>query len=206
MVRRVPALRKEELRSLAAIGALNFIEQQQSHRREALWHSEAAVRPVGPLLEELPPAAEQSPLIPMTMEERLNADYLGTGLSIGKHPIALRREELNRMRVVPAAMLHSIGDGRWVRIAGSVICRQRPGTAKGFVFLSLEDETGISNVIVTPDTFEANKPVLVGAPYLLIDGVLQNQQNNGFRAGAQGGGAAIRPGDRGIARFSLNSE
>ena len=81
------------------------------------------------------------------------------------------------MKVVPAAALRHLRDGQWVRIAGSVICRQRPGTAKGFVFLSLEDETGISNAIVTPDVFDTNKLNIVNSPYVLVDGVLQNQQN-----------------------------
>jgi error-prone DNA polymerase len=90
--------------------------------------------------------------------------------------MALRRDELTQRGVLSATELKQSRDGEWVRIAGSVICRQRPGTAKGFVFLSLEDETGISNAIVTPDLFDANKLVLVSAPYLLIEGVLQNQQ------------------------------
>jgi error-prone DNA polymerase len=179
LVRRVPELSKDELRSLAEIGALNFIEPERtSHRRDALWHAESAMRPAGPLLENANEArAEQAPLEPMNIEERLNADYRCTGLTIGSHPMALRRAELNAMKVVSAEGLKRMHDGQWVRIAGSVICRQRPGTAKGFVFLSLEDETGISNAIVTPDVFDQNKLTIVGSPYLLIDGVLQNQQN-----------------------------
>jgi error-prone DNA polymerase len=97
-------------------------------------------------------------------------------LTVGRHPLALRREQLNAMRIVPAAALSGLADGRRVRTAGCVICRQRPGTAKGFVFLSLEDETGISNAIVTPDLFDRYKTTLVSAPYLLVEGVLQNQQ------------------------------
>jgi error-prone DNA polymerase len=113
----------------------------------------------------------------MTLEERMNADYRGTGLTVGRHPMALRREQLNAMQIIPAAALANGRDGQWVRIAGSVICRQRPGTAKGFVFLSLEDETGISNAIVTPDVFDANKLNIVNSPYVIVHGVLQNQQN-----------------------------
>jgi error-prone DNA polymerase len=118
-----------------------------------------------------------APLAQMTLHERVAADYRGTGLTVGRHPMALRREEMNAMRVTPAAELDRIPDGQWVRIAGSVICRQRPGTAHGFVFLSIEDETGISNAIVTPDLFDTYKTDLVNAPYLLVEGVLQNQQN-----------------------------
>lgn len=177
LVRRVPELSKEELRNLAEIGALNFIDaSRKSHRRDALWQSEAALRPAGPLLERVAPSVELAPLAQMSIEERVNADFRGTGLTIDKHPMAIRRAELDAMRVVPAAALAKRGDGYWVRTAGCVICRQRPGTAKGFVFLSLEDETGISNAIVTPDIFEANKHTLVSAAYLLIEGVLQNQQ------------------------------
>jgi error-prone DNA polymerase len=177
LVRRVPTISKEELRDLAEIGALNFIDgARRSHRRDALWQSEAALRRTGPLLEPLQPCAEATPLAAMTTEERVTADFRGTGLTVGRHPMALRRDELAQRGVLSATELRHSRDGEWVRIAGSVICRQRPGTAKGFVFLSLEDETGISNAIVTPDLFDANKLVLVSAPYLLIEGVLQNQQ------------------------------
>jgi error-prone DNA polymerase len=177
LVRRVPEMSKEELRDLAEIGALNFIDGgRRSHRRDALWQSEAALRVTGPLLEPLQPNAEATPLAAMTREERVTADFRGMGLTVGRHPMALRRDELTQRGVLSATELKQSRDGEWVRIAGSVICRQRPGTAKGFVFLSLEDETGISNAIVTPDLFDANKLVLVSAPYLLIEGVLQNQQ------------------------------
>ena len=86
----------------------------------------------------------------MNTEERLWADYRGTGLTIGRHPMAYRRAEMNALGVTRAADLARVPDGRLVRIAGSVIVRQRPGTAKGFVFLSMEDETGIMNAIVDP--------------------------------------------------------
>jgi error-prone DNA polymerase len=177
LLRRVPELHKDELRNLAEVGALNHIQpSRESHRRDALWRAEAAVRPAGPLLEELPPVAEESPLAAMTLPERLNADFRGTGLTVGRHPMALRRAELDAMDVMPAGRLKHVADGRYVRIAGSVICRQRPGTAKGFVFLSIEDETGIANVIVIPDLFDEFKLELVTAPYLLVEGVLQNLQ------------------------------
>jgi error-prone DNA polymerase len=111
----------------------------------------------------------------MTIEERVNADFRGTGLTIGKHPLAYRREELNNLGVTRAIDLRKIRNGVWIRIAGWVIVRQRPGTAKGFLFLSMEDETGIANVIVTPKVYDNNRLVLVKEPLLLIDGVLQNQ-------------------------------
>jgi error-prone DNA polymerase len=173
-VRRIPELNKDELRNLAEIGALNNV--QRGHRRDALWHAEAARRMAGPLLETVAPPAGVAPLKAMTREERVAADFRGTSLTVGRHPLALKRAELDAMRVIRASDLHACSDGRWVRTAGCVICRQRPGTAKGFVFLSLEDETGVSNAIVTPDLFEIYKTTLVSAPYLFVEGVLQNQQ------------------------------
>jgi error-prone DNA polymerase len=88
--------------------------------------------------------------------------------------MAYRRAEMNALGVTPAAALAHVPDGRLVRIAGSVIVRQRPGTANGFVFLSMEDETGIMNAIITPPTFDRFKFEVLGEPFLVIDGVLQN--------------------------------
>jgi error-prone DNA polymerase len=117
-----------------------------------------------------------SPLAPMNPVERLQADFGNTGLSIGAHPMRFHREALNRMRVLPASSLKNTADGRAVRVAGAVICRQQPGTAKGFVFLSMEDETGIANVIFKPDVFQRLRVTILSNPYLLIDGILQNQR------------------------------
>jgi error-prone DNA polymerase len=129
---------------------------------------------VGPLLEPQEELGEGSPLAPMDTEERLWADYRGTGLTIGRHPMAHRRAEMNALGVTRAADLARLPNGRLVRIAGCVIVRQRPGTAKGFVFLSLEDETGVFNVILDPKTFDRFKFVVLGERFLLIDGALQN--------------------------------
>jgi error-prone DNA polymerase len=117
-----------------------------------------------------------SPLLPMTLEERIIADYDGTGLTIGPHPMSLRRSELALRGVLRASDLPRGRSGRRVRVAGAVITRQRPGTAKGFVFLTLEDETGIANVIVRPDLFVERRSVIVGEPYLLVEGTLQIQE------------------------------
>ena len=111
----------------------------------------------------------------MSLSERVQADYDGTGLTIGPHPMALVRASLVTRGVLRARDLLRERTGRRVQVAGAVIVRQRPGTAKGFVFLSLEDETGVANVIITPDVFQANKAVIVGEPYLIVEGLLQNQ-------------------------------
>jgi error-prone DNA polymerase len=173
LVRRVPGLRKSELRMLAEVGALNSLG---GHRRDALWEAERALRPAGPLFESVEAAEPPSPLAPMTAPERIRADFFGTGVTIGPHPMKLYREGLRKRGVVAAEDLQYEKHGRLVRVAGCVICRQRPGTAKGFMFLSLEDETGIANAIVEPDLFDAFRETLVTAPYLLVEGILQNQQ------------------------------
>ena len=111
----------------------------------------------------------------MDDDERLQADYAGMGLTIGPHPMALRREEMALRGVLRACDLSKTKDGRRVRVAGMVITRQRPGTAKGFVFLTLEDETGISNVIIRPDLFDRERMTVIRRPFLIVDGVLQHQ-------------------------------
>jgi error-prone DNA polymerase len=111
----------------------------------------------------------------MTEAERLVADYAGTGLTIGRHPMALRRDELATRGILRAGDLRTERQGRRVRVAGMVITRQRPGTAKGFVFLTLEDETGVANIIVRPDLFARDRLLIVEEPFVVVDGVLQNQ-------------------------------
>jgi len=173
LVRRT-GLRRDELTTLADIGALNAFTHE---RRSALWQVERAVRPAGELLERNPmPSPARSPLPVMDDQERLQADYAGTGLTIGPHPVALRRDDLAMRGVLRASDLPQARDGRRVRVAGMVITRQRPGTAKGFVFLTLEDETGISNVIVRPDLFDRERLTVIRQPFLLVEGVLQNQE------------------------------
>ena len=203
LTRRVPELRKDELTTLAEIGALNSIssfefqvsskskdsrlETRNSklpcppHRRDALWQVERAVRTPGPLLEELPeelPAtAAATPLHAMNHEERLVADFRGTGLTVGPHPMAYRRVQMQAQGIYRALDLANIPNGRRIRIGGCVIVRQRPGTAKGMMFLSLEDETGIANAIIAPDLLHKNRMVLISERFLMIEGVLQNQDN-----------------------------
>ncbi len=212
LTRRVPELRKDELTTLAEIGALNSVASRQYpvlsknfviptpermrgaeesgdskpqtrnsklkfHRRDALWQVERAVRASGPLLENQPEPDSPSPLQPMNQEERLVADFHGTGLTVGPHPMAYRRAWLNAMGIRRASELRDIPSGKRLRIGGCVIVRQRPGTAKGFVFLSLEDETGVANAIITPDLFHQNRLLLASERFLAIEGILQNQDN-----------------------------
>jgi error-prone DNA polymerase len=244
LVRRVPELRKDELTTLGAIGALNSIgflqdrsprrnrgteknkkvknhffadevvlsnqaefadtnslsqdtfqlitndppaesdsvspclrSEKKLHRRDALWQIERAVRYPGPLIEQLPEPDSPSPLQIMTHEERLVADFRGTGLTTGPHPMAYRRTEMNRLGIRRACDLSQIPNGQHVRIGGCVIARQRPGTARGFVFLSLEDETGIANAIITPDLLQKNRVLVISERFLLVEGTLQNLDN-----------------------------
>jgi len=187
---RVPELRKNELTTLAEIGALNTIVnsplrlrgEKPFHRRDALWQVERAVRWSGPLLDELPedelPGINAgSPLAAMTREERLVADFRATGLTVGPHPMQYRREDMKRMGIYSARDLAHLPNGRRLRIGGCVIARQRPGTAKGMMFLSLEDETGIANAIVAPDLLQKNRVLLISERFLMVEGILQNQDN-----------------------------
>jgi error-prone DNA polymerase len=178
LVRRVPELQKRELILMAEVGALNFLNpDDRFHRRDALWQVERACRRTGPLLENIEEADRSSPLAQMTSEERLVADFHGTGMTVGPHPMAYYRDVMNAAGVLRAIDLANARNGTYVRVAGAVIARQRPGTAKGFVFLSLEDESGISNAIITPDVFEQNRFTVVSGRFLLIEGRLQHVDN-----------------------------
>jgi error-prone DNA polymerase len=177
LAHRVPLLNRKELVLLARIGALNPLERVE-HRRDALWQVEEAGRPVGPLLRGIvrtPQANSQStPLVAMTTDERLTADYSGVGLTTGPHPMAYHRSTLCANNILSATDLFACRNNASIRIAGCVIARQRPGTAKGFVFLSLEDETGIANIILTPDVFERDRLIVTRNRFLLIAGTVQN--------------------------------
>jgi error-prone DNA polymerase len=178
---RVPLLNRKELTLLARIGALNQLGSI-AHRRDALWQVERAGKLEGPLLRQQSEWLREDaddlsslPLHAMTTAERLVADYAGTGLTVGRHPMHYRRVELSGHHVLSAAELRACQDGQFVRAAGCVIARQRPGTAKGFIFLSMEDETGIANVIITPDLYERDRVVVTRSKFILAEGLLQNQ-------------------------------
>lgn len=179
LAERVLSLNRKELTRLAQIGALNQLDGID-HRRDALWQVERAGKPEGPLLrdgESLREDSDARPLQQMNVEERLVADYAGTGLTVGKHPMHYRRAELRRSNILSAQDLRLRWDGEFVRVAGCVIARQRPGTAKGFIFISMEDETGIANVIVTPDLYDRDRLVVTRSKFLLVEGPLQNHDN-----------------------------
>ena len=176
LINRVPILNRSNLAQLARIGALNWLDGIE-HRRDAIWQIEQASRAVGPLLKQgsRTERTEASPLRRMQVEERLVADYAGTGLTVGHHPMAYRRAELQKMGILSANELRQHPDGAYVCAAGAVIARQRPGTALGFIFLSMEDETGISNVIIHPDLYERDRRIVTSGKFLKVYGKLQNQ-------------------------------
>jgi error-prone DNA polymerase len=164
-------LSSEQLERLAHVGALASLGLS---RREALWQVSEVAGRRGPLFADLPPESV-SPLEEMSPLEETVADYAGLHLTTGPHLMAYVRPELDRSGVVAAAALEDIDDGTIVRVAGAVIVRQRPGTAKGFVFLTMEDETGMVQAIIRPDLFLKHRAFLVSTPVLLVEGPLQKQ-------------------------------
>ena len=165
-------LKKNELDFLAELGALNSLNPEM-HRREALWQIEKAWKPKGLLFEQQEDALESGPLAAMTPLERLDADYRGSSMTVGPHPMHYLRQALDDPSVLRSSELASRGNGHRVRVAGAVITRQRPGTAKGFCFLTLEDETGVSNLILTPPIFQDHRAVVMNETFILAEGVLQ---------------------------------
>jgi error-prone DNA polymerase len=175
---RAPQLTKPDLRMLATVGALNTIATDngvKSHRRDALWQVEKYGSRVPRLLEGLVEQDKTLPLKPMEVEERLVADFYGTGLTVGPHPMAYRRERLRQMGIVSAAELKNLSHNKSAVAAGCVITRQRPGTAKGLIFLTLEDETGHANVIVMPDIYSLDPMVVLHERFVQVKGRVQNQ-------------------------------
>jgi error-prone DNA polymerase len=174
---RIPSLNRTELSLLARIGSLNKLGTIE-HRRDALWQVSRAGQLEGPLLRQnsewLKEDSQTLPLQQMSTSERLVADYAGTGLTVGKHPMFYRRPELKRRGILSAKEIKTCKLGGIVRVAGCVIARQRPGTAKGIIFISLEDETGISNLIIYPVLYERDPLLVTRSRFLLAEGFLQN--------------------------------
>jgi error-prone DNA polymerase len=176
LVSRVPEINKREVRALSLAGALNF--DNTVHRRQALWQSELLIQPKGNLFASIPTVSSASdldtPFIkPMEGLQLVEADLMKTGISIGKHPMSFVREELDRRGILTAKQTLSLKKKDIVSVAGAVIIRQRPMTAKNVVFITLEDETGHSNFVVMPDTFERFRAVINQNDFLIIRGIAE---------------------------------
>jgi error-prone DNA polymerase len=169
---------QKEMRALAQIGALGRLG---GTRRQALWQVEALGRSgalfasSSPESSARPSSPSSSPLPEMAAHEETIAELRGTGVTTGPHPVSFVRPRLERESITPAAALAALPDGARARIGGMVVVRQRPGTARGIVFITVEDETGFSNAVVYPDRFESWRSVIVGHPALIIEGVVQNR-------------------------------
>jgi error-prone DNA polymerase len=164
------SLRNDELAALAEIGAFASLGQT---RRSALWQVSALDGRRPPLAQAMQPDPPPSPLPEMTLRERYVADYLGSGVTVGRHPLALRRAELAGRGILSAAQVARVRDGQLVRVAGVVIVRQRPYTAKGMCFMTLEDETGFANIAVMPNNFELQRAVITSSALLEVEGRAQ---------------------------------
>jgi error-prone DNA polymerase len=164
------ALDRRDLAHLARSAALAAIA---GHRRNARWLVAGALE-AAPLLREATPQDDPPALTPPGEGENICADYRSLGLTLGRHPLALLRARLRRMRLATAAELKAMPDGKRTRTAGIVTCRQRPGTSQGVVFVTLEDETGHTNVVVWASLVESQRRTLLGARLLGVEGVMQN--------------------------------
>jgi error-prone DNA polymerase len=176
LVSRVPQINKKEIRALSLAGALNF---DNSHRRQALWESELAIQPTGELFKGITDKGKRikeqtspHPFIhPMTEWQRMEADLLTTSITIGKHPMTFLREELNAAGIISAEETFKLKPRDIISVAGSVIVRQRPSTAKDVVFMTMEDETGYSNFLILPDTFDRFRSIIVSSNFLVVRGI-----------------------------------
>ena len=197
LIERVPEINKREIRALSLAGALNF--DGTVHRRQALWESELAIQPEGDLFESsvrsphvsegstldgdqhraithLTTADNQSPFLSrMEGLQLVEADIRKTGISIGKHPMAFVREEMNRRGVLTAIQARDLKKNDVVSVAGAVIIRQRPMTANNVVFLTVEDETGFANFVVMPDMFERYREAITQNDFLIIRGIFEER-------------------------------
>ena len=165
-------LRENELNVLAELGAFGSLGLK---RRQALWQVSSLDTSNKGLLARLPLANDKSPLREMSAWERTSADYRGSGMTVGPHPITHLRAHLQKAGVLPAASLDKKSDGDWVKVAGQVIIRQRPPTAKGMCFVTLEDESGFVNVVITPDMYEKNRLTVIMSSALLVSGRLERR-------------------------------
>ena len=165
----VPLATLEKLAKADAFQSLGL------NRRQALW----AIRGLGesplPLLEAAERREEPVSLVPLTAGREVVEDYRATQLSLRQHPLFFLREELTRRRIIPCADLRNVKDGRRVEVAGIILVRQKPGSAKGVLFITIEDETGVANIILWPDRFEAQRTVVMSSAMISVTGVVQRE-------------------------------
>jgi error-prone DNA polymerase len=161
---------------LQHLAAANALESLTGHRRQALWQAVAGAPDAG-LLKHAPIAEQELQLVAPSEAENIVADYRSFGLTLGRHPLALLRAILAKKRFLPAETLNTFSNGQFARSCGLVTVRQRPETAKGTMFVTLEDETGVVNVIVWPDLIEKQRRELLGASLLGVYGIWQCEQN-----------------------------
>ena len=189
LIDRVPEINKREIRALSIAGALNF--DNTVHRRQALWQSELAIQPEGELfrspqvskgssqltgaLTYVRATDTESFLTRMDGLQLIDADLRKTGISIGKHPMVFVRDDMNRRGILSAKQTLDLRKNDIVSVAGAVIIRQRPMTAKNVVFITLEDETGFSNFVVMPDMFEKFRDVITQNDFLIIRGIFEER-------------------------------
>jgi error-prone DNA polymerase len=168
------ALNRRDLANLAAAGALAALA---GHRRNAHWLvAGTETGAAGPHLLNEAARQESLPFLEAPREgEDIAADYRSLGLTLGRHPLALLRGKLKRMRLASAEELRAMPNGKAARTAGIVTCRQRPGTAQGVVFVTIEDETGYTNIVVWNDLVERQRKELLGARLLGVEGYMQKE-------------------------------
>jgi len=143
-------------------------------RRKAVWQV-LALGDDPPMFEGTEPI-EQDPQLPeMSLKETVYADYDRTGLSLNAHPMSLVRSELKPLRIQQARVLKGARQGQWMKVAGLVLIRQRPSTAKGIVFCTLEDETGPANLLIRPNIYKKYRPAAHGAVALIAEGRVERQ-------------------------------
>jgi error-prone DNA polymerase len=194
------ALTRRDLEALAAANALVSIA---GHRREAWW-AVTAQHTVPKLLRDAP-IAEAPLLLPQAAESReIVDDYASLGLTLNRHPLALLRARLAHHRFRTAAELAACQHGTLARACGIVTVRQRPGTANGTVFVSIEDETGSINVIVWPSLVEKQRKVLLGSSLLAVYGVLQ--RDDGVATGGDHAGNGVSANQAGKAKRKNKGE
>jgi len=161
---------------MQALAAANALRSLAGHRHEALWHASVAT-PGKALLKAAPPAIDSITLPAPTERQEVVSDYRMLNLSLGQHPLSFLRQHLSAKRFLPASTLDTFAQGQFARACGIVTMRQRPATAKGTVFITLEDETGVVNVIVWPSLVRQQRRELLNAGLLGVYGIWQKENN-----------------------------